>query len=612
MSPLVTRATLLATVLTFSSCGGGGSQSSQGPAQPTHAVGGTVSGLAGSGLVLQLNGGGDLVLPAGTSVFKFPGQLAEGIAYGVTVLGQPTNPQERCEVAGGTGTLGGADVTSVAVTCTPVGSAITLGGSVSGILGTGLVLRKDAATTLGVVPGTLSFIFPGTIAPGSTYAVTVDTQPYMPWQTCTVANGAGTATAPVTNVAVVCSTNQYAVGGTITGLTGTGLVLQLNSGAPLVIPAGSTRFAFPPLPSMTGYTLAVAAQPTGPTQICTVITAGGPYVPPAGPQSGVTNTDITNALVECGEVGTGVGGTVSGLTAGGLALKLNGGAALTVPGGATTFSFPTGVATGDRYGVTIVGQPAGQTCVLQHAKGVKGPALVSSVGVLCFANVTDPLSGTYTRAPGGLRSYLTFWPDGTYSHASHDDTPNCPDYGNSVEYGVYNYKASTGDFRFVTAPTNGDGSCGFDHGGGASLGGTLARSGDTLSITGRLTGRTIPFTAVASTPGSLIGSFSFAYGPSDGNDGSFAVFQPDGTYLLVQAQQAASGEVDVGYERACYTSTGTTLTANTSATCAPDGRPVVMTTSGGLSTGVPIPYVVTGPDTAVVDGVFLLVRILPN
>jgi hypothetical protein len=316
--------------------------------------------------------------------------------------------------------------------------------------------------------------------------------------------------------------------------------------------------------------------------------------------------------VERGEIGTGVGGTVSDLTAGGLALKLNGGAALTVPGGAATFSFPTGVATGDRYGVTIVGQLAGQSCVLQHAKGVKGPAVVSSVGVLCFANVTDPLSGTYTCTAGGFRDYLTFWPDGTYSHASRDENPDCPDTGNSVEYGVSNYKASTGAFRFVTTPTNGDGYCGFDHGGGARLGGTLVKAGDTLSITSNFTGRTIPFTAVASTPGALVGSFSYAYGPSDGRDGSFAVFQLDGTYLVAEAQQGASGGFDVGYERACYTGTATTITANTAASCQPDGRPVVMTTSGGLTTGVPIPYSVTGPDTVVVDGVFLLVRIMPN
>jgi hypothetical protein len=612
MSLRTTGSTLLATVLTLSACGGAGGDPAQAPppSQPTHAVGGTVTGLAGTGLVLQLNGGGDLTLGASASAFKFPVQLAEGTAYGVTVLGQPTNPPQRCDVSGGAGTVGGADVASVAVTCTPLGSAITLGGSVSGVVGRGLVLRKDATTTLAVAPGVLSFTFPGTVAPGSTYAVTVDSQPYLPWQTCTVANGTGTATSPVNSVAVVCSTNQYAVSGTVTGLTGTGLVLQLNNGAPLVVPAGATRFAFPPLPSMTDYSLAVVVQPTGPTQICSVLTAGGPSVPPMGPQSTVTFGDNTNALVDCGGIGTTVGGTVTGLSADGLALRLNGGAPLAVPAGAATFSFPTGVATGDKYGVTLVGQPAGQSCVLQHAKGVKGQATVSSVGVLCFANVTDPLSGTYSRASSGYRTYVTFWPDGTYSHASRDENPDCPKQGNGVEYGVYNYKASTGAFRFVTTPTNGDGFCGFDHGGGASLGGTLAKSGGTLSITSSFTGRTFTYSAVDSTPGSLVGSFSFAYGPSEGRDGSFAVFQADGTYILAQGQQG--GGVDVGYERACYTSTSTALTADTTATCHPDGRPVVMTTSGGLTSGASIPYVVTGPDTVLVDGNFLLVRIVPN
>jgi len=213
---------------------------------------------------------------------------------------------------------------------------------------------------------------------------------------------------------------------------------------------------------------------------------------------------------------------------------------------------------------------------------------------------------------GGFGSDLNFWPDGTYSHASRDDNPECPDQGNSVEYGVYSYKASTGAFGFVTAPTNGDGSCGFDHGGGASLRGTLARTGDTLSITSGFTGTTITFTAVASTPGSLIGSFGWAYGPSDGRDGSFAVFQPDGTYMVAEAQQGASGGFDVGCERTCYTSTASTITANTSTSCLPDTRPVVITNGGSLDNAVPIPYVITGPDTALVNGAILLVRVLPN
>src|ERR1035438_9696133 len=47
-------------------------------------VGGSVSGLTGSGLVLQLNGANDLPVSVGDK-FNFPTVLAKGSAYAVTV-----------------------------------------------------------------------------------------------------------------------------------------------------------------------------------------------------------------------------------------------------------------------------------------------------------------------------------------------------------------------------------------------------------------------------------------------------------------------------------------------------------------------------------------------
>ncbi len=55
---------------------------------------------------------------------------------------------------------------------------------------------------------------------GDAFAVTIKTQPSAPAQTCVVSQGSGTAaTGNVTTVAVSCTTNTYAVGGTVTGLT---------------------------------------------------------------------------------------------------------------------------------------------------------------------------------------------------------------------------------------------------------------------------------------------------------------------------------------------------------------------------------------------------------
>jgi 6-phosphogluconolactonase len=123
----MTAATCRTTVLLFgalvlSACGGGGggSLATPPPAPPagSFSIGGTVTGLASSGLVLQNNGGNDLALQADGS-FTFTTQIASGATYAVTVKTQPNvGPAQNCVVANGSGTVGTAAVTNVTVTCT--------------------------------------------------------------------------------------------------------------------------------------------------------------------------------------------------------------------------------------------------------------------------------------------------------------------------------------------------------------------------------------------------------------------------------------------------------------------------------------------------------------
>lgn len=84
--------------------------------QNTYALGGTVANLTGSGLKLT-NGSDTLDVAAGATTFTFANKVADGSVYGVAVLQQPTG--QTCAVANGTAVMGGADVTSVQVTCTP-------------------------------------------------------------------------------------------------------------------------------------------------------------------------------------------------------------------------------------------------------------------------------------------------------------------------------------------------------------------------------------------------------------------------------------------------------------------------------------------------------------
>ena len=86
------------------------------------------SGLASGGtVVLQNNGGNDLTVAA-NGTFAFSTALTTGAAYSVTVKTNPAG--QTCTVANGTGTVGTANVTSVAVTC-KTNPAYTVGGSAS-------------------------------------------------------------------------------------------------------------------------------------------------------------------------------------------------------------------------------------------------------------------------------------------------------------------------------------------------------------------------------------------------------------------------------------------------------------------------------------------------
>ncbi len=170
----------------------------------TYTIGGSVSGLAaGQSVVLQYNGGNDLTANA-SGVFIFGAPIAHAGAYAVTVSTQPAG--QTCTVTNGIGTAT-ANVSNVAVTCSA--NTYTIGGTVSGLAaGQSVVLQNNGGNNL-TVNASGAFTFSTPIAHGSAYAVTVSTQPA--GQTCTVANGLGTATANVSNVSVHCNAASYAI-----------------------------------------------------------------------------------------------------------------------------------------------------------------------------------------------------------------------------------------------------------------------------------------------------------------------------------------------------------------------------------------------------------------
>ena len=83
---------------------------------PAFTLGGSLAGLTGGTLVLRNNGGDELSL-SGNGPFSFATPLANGAAYHVTVQTQPTG--QTCTVANGSGSVAGANVGNVGVSCAP-------------------------------------------------------------------------------------------------------------------------------------------------------------------------------------------------------------------------------------------------------------------------------------------------------------------------------------------------------------------------------------------------------------------------------------------------------------------------------------------------------------
>jgi len=94
-------------------------------------IGGSVTGLSGSGLVLQNNGVNNLSISANGS-FSFSTSLTTGSTYGIAVLTQPTG--QSCSIANRTGTVNNANISNIAVICTNV-TLSCVGGSGGGTNG---------------------------------------------------------------------------------------------------------------------------------------------------------------------------------------------------------------------------------------------------------------------------------------------------------------------------------------------------------------------------------------------------------------------------------------------------------------------------------------------
>ena len=188
---------------------------------PTYTIGGTISGLSGT-VVLQDNSGDNLTTSSNGS-FTFATALNNSATYAVTVLTQPSG--QTCTVTNGSGTVSGANVTNVVVSCTSSATTTITSFNLTSPAAIGVVNNTNHTVAITVPYGTsVTSLTPtivlatgATISPTSgtaknftspvTYTVTAadsSTQPYI----VTVTIAPNTPSVPTNLVASAISTSE--------------------------------------------------------------------------------------------------------------------------------------------------------------------------------------------------------------------------------------------------------------------------------------------------------------------------------------------------------------------------------------------------------------------
>jgi hypothetical protein len=207
--------------------------------------------------LVLINGTDKYTVPASATRFTLDAPESASSIYAVRVQSQPAGT--TCSASNGLGTMPTHDVTDVSITCSD--QAYSLGGTVAGITTTGLVL-SDGSDTYSVPANATSLTMPTAVAYGSNYMLSVQAQPA--GLTCTISGGRGTMPASaVMDVGVTCASSSYTLGGSISGLTTSGLVLTDDTDN-LSVSANANQFSMPnALAYGSNYAVAIKAQPSG-------------------------------------------------------------------------------------------------------------------------------------------------------------------------------------------------------------------------------------------------------------------------------------------------------------------------------------------------------------
>lgn len=370
-------------------CGG------QGP----YSIGGRVSGLTGT-VVLQNVGDNNLSI-ASNGAFNFTLTHKTRARYVATVLNHPDG--QTCTITNPRGTVAAANVTNILVSCAtiPVGNYI-IGGTVSGLNGAGLTLQNNLGDST-LIGSNGSFIFNTSVADLSSYAITISRHPTNAWQRCVVNNAVGTISgANVTDVQVICTSDQYSVGGSVTGLTSGSVDLLLaysGTSQTLNIDAGSTTYNFiSNLNSGTDFTVAVTSSPSGFS--CALINNA----------QRVRGANITNVNLTCLRDVRRLAGTVSGMQGSGLQLQETAVASETLSINTNgIFQFSHNYYDGNNPTVSVLTNPTNptQTCHVTTPTTLFAGSDIDDVSITCDAPPTYSINVNQSGLAAGESVDLT-------------------------------------------------------------------------------------------------------------------------------------------------------------------------------------------------------------
>ncbi len=169
-----------------------------------YSIGGTLSGLAsGNFVTLSINSGDELLAINDNSTFTFLNPLFDGSVYAVSVLSQPILPNQTCVVAQAEGTLMGADVSNISITCTI--NQYFIGGTVLGLIPDNFMVLQNNLTDNTIITDEGPFVINTPINDQESYTTSIFSQPDNPIQSCQLFNPAGSVNGnDVTDVIIAC------------------------------------------------------------------------------------------------------------------------------------------------------------------------------------------------------------------------------------------------------------------------------------------------------------------------------------------------------------------------------------------------------------------------